>query len=247
MKRHLLLLLTSLSVVLYNVQAQEHNPELVAKEVKLLTQAYIQAQRLSFDVRYYYANETAPAVYLDSLSGNCKISGSHYWYELDSTEMLYNDQCVIILYKEDKLMYLAKPSAQLRATNPLALLDSFLLTNNKLLYGLEIKGKEKIITIDFGKDGPCKRLQYYIDVSTGWLTKMVNVVKADQLYDPSVRAQVETGNTYAIVETRFSNYRQNSFDDTVFNTARYFTKDGDKYVATASYAMYQIFLSNPGL
>ena len=227
--------------------AQTDNKAAAIAALKKLTMVYQSAPFLSFDIAYYYSGEERPGIYLDSLKGNFKMSGNRYWYLLDSTETMVDTASVVILYKEDKIMYLSKPSSQTKDVNPLALLDSFLLADHTIQYSLVSTGGQQVITIRFAGNGVYKEMDYYVDAASGLLVKSRALVKAEQLYDPEIRSQVNAGNAYAVVETRFTHYRQNSFDAAVFNTRRYFKKEGSDFITTPSYSMYKIFLGKPGL
>lgn len=226
--------------------AQQNERTAAINELRLVARSYLPPVNLSFDVNYYYAAETSPLNLLDSMKGSCQINGSKYWYQLDNVEMLSLDTLAVILYKEDKLMYLAKPSAAMNASNPLSMLDSFLVKGKDLTFHLVEMGKQKVISIEFDSNAVSKKVEYYLDASTGLITKMINVVKAEELYDPSVRGHVASG-TYAIVETRFSHYQRGNMDTSLFNTSRYFSKAGNTYTVSSLFSTYTIFLSNPGL
>jgi hypothetical protein len=205
------------------------------------------ASQLSFDVQYRYSAEDAPTAWRDSLGGSFKMDGSRYWYLLDSTEMLSGDKYVVILYREDKIMYLNTAATAATSVSPVAMLDSFLLKKTGLRYHLAIDGQQTLVSIFFDKEQVYKKMEYYINNNTGLLTKTISVVRADQLYDPSVRGKVTPRDSYAIIETLFRNYHEKSFDSELFNMERYFRKEGNSYVTVPPYTNYKIFLGKPGL
>lgn len=214
-----------------------------------LTQTYQQARLLSFDISYSYAAEDKPAQPLDSLRGQCKVNGTRYWSRLDETESVYDDTLLLMLFKEDNLMYLAKPTATQKASvNPIALLDSFFLKNTNTQYVFTENATEQAITITMPPGSLTKKATYYINKRTGYLSRMSSLVRADQLYDPSVQNLVsDAASVYVVVETVYTNYRQGAFDVQVFDMSRYFKKEGDAYIAVTPYNDYKVFLGSNGL
>ncbi len=237
--------------------AQKDMQDTAIGAVRQLANRYLHAPQLSFEVEYRYASETTPNVWLDSLGGHFKMDGARYWYLLDSTEMLCGDKYAVVLYREDKVMYLS--SAVSPSANPLGVLDSFLVKKQGLHYNLAVSGQQTIVTISFdpsagsgqvpsaGSGQIYKKLEFYIDNNTGLLNRMVSVVKSEQLYEPSVRRQVAGQDSYAIIETLFRHYQEKAFDGQLFNIDRYFRKEGNSYVTVPPYTNYKIFLGKPGL
>src|SRR5262245_61132740 len=76
------------------------------EELRKLGAVYRSASYLSFDVTYKYAPEATPTLYLDSLKGNFKINGDRYWSSLDNTESVSTADYMIMLFKEDLIMYI---------------------------------------------------------------------------------------------------------------------------------------------
>jgi hypothetical protein len=223
-------------------------PATISESKQLLQKVadkYRNAAHLSFDIAYYYAANKTPVVYLDSLQGHFKMNGSHYWFEVAGTESLYSDQYAMVLYKDDKLMYLTKPTASI--TNPVASLDDFLKADT--LYTCSVTHEKQFdkLAIDFKARGAYKRTEYFIDTHTGFITRMVSWVRSELLYDPSAIPAIDQANAYSIVEMQFSHYQENSFDDKVLDTAQYFKKEGNEYVTVAPYETYKIFIGSPNL
>ncbi|MBS1565363.1 MAG: hypothetical protein JST39_13300 [Bacteroidetes bacterium] len=211
-----------------------------------VAEKYMKSPRLSFDILYRYSDEQAPGVYLDSLRGSCKMDGNRYWCLLDSTETIYNASQAIVLYRQDKLIYLTSPSSKAPAKGPLGQLDSFLDRKMVIRYAATHTDGKTIVTIGYDRGCAYKQVQYYINDNTGLLEKMVSIVRSSELYAPGARDQA-AANSYAVVETLFSNYREQSFDTGIFDSSRYFTRQGGIYTPAASYNQYTIFLGKTGL
>lgn len=242
--------------------------------IQKLADVYGKATRLSFNVTYRYAAEEAPGTWLDSLNGRFKLNGNQYWYDINNTESICAGGYLILLFKEDQVMYLAKPAEpaplniaggptsslktvaeeKLPMTNPaMAVMsaanqfEKVLKNDSTIRCSVKEINNQKRITIEFTVPATYKKIEYYINNKTGYLEKMINVVRSDQLYDASVQHLVDAEQSYAIVEAVYSNYRPENVDDGLFNISRYFKKEGDDYITVAPFDMYKIFLGTPNL
>lgn len=232
-----------LSGTLNNVMyGQDNAKEKVIEELKAVSGRFSNTRGVSFDINYKYSDEEKPAVYLDSLNGSFKINGNKYWYTMAETEGIGNGEFTILLFKEDKIMYLTKPSTMSVSQNPLAMIDSFLAARPGVKYSIENEKKQKRIMLDFEENSRYKRIEYDIDAASGFLTRMTCIVKATEMYDASVKPQIEDNSKYVIVEATFKNYKETSFADSLFDTAKYFKKEGEEYIALPPYESYKVFL-----
>jgi hypothetical protein len=229
----------------FGVQAQENAVEKAMHTLRQMTTRYQQAKYLSFDVVYRYATEEKPAVYLDSLKGQYKLHGSRYWSLLDNRESMFDDNLLLMRFEEDSLMYIAAPR---NSSGAPAMLDTMLFANKEAKYDYAETPSEQVITMTFNGQAPCRRIAWHIDRATGYLTKMVSLVRAEQLYDPSVRSLIsEAAASCVMVETIYANYRQGAFTDNVFDMRKYIKKEGQEYVTVAPYEKYKVFIGTPGL
>jgi hypothetical protein len=212
-----------------------------------VAERYKSDKELHFNMRYRYAAEDRPAVWLDSLKGDFVYYRDWYRYRMDSTEFFGGKDVSVALFKQDQVMYLAKPGSNSRNMNPMAMLDSLLLKNDSVdCRILETKGWQTIV-LSFHPARTTKRIEYVIDRHSGYITKMINVVSARELYDVSVRQKVTDDATYAIVETELSNYRETNAKEADWDLGRLFKKEGKEYIPQAPYQLYKIFLGTPDL
>jgi hypothetical protein len=239
-------LLFILSVQAYS-QARSEGKEACLQAMKEMVNHYRESQYLSFDIVYRYSGQQTPDVYQDSLKGYYRLNGNDYWYSLDSTEVASYQGTSVLLFKEDRIMYLTPGSEQKKNVNFLAALDSLLSHLDGMEAVLSEGAGGKKIVLSFSDKSPCKSIEYMLDRNSGYLTRIRQVIKSDQLYDPSVRNRMEGNVPYAIVDMDFSNYRSGAFDDRQLNTAQYFKKEGQQYVSVAPYEEYKIFLGAPNL
>ena len=219
----------------------------VACELKKLSETYKAKPSLSFHISYYYADEQTPAIYLDSLKGSFKLHGNHFWYELNETEAMSGDNYIVMLFKEDQIMYLAKPGSEAKGLNPLSSLDSFVIDTNNVKGSIQEYQYERKISLSFTPGSKYKTIEYFISKETGLINRMINVVESGALFDENVQPLTNTNSSYAIVEIILSEYQTTEPAEKDFNTNRYFKKEGSDYVPVPPYESYKIFLGSPNL
>ncbi|NNV55041.1 hypothetical protein [Limnovirga soli] len=214
-----------------------------------LQQVYQNIPALSFDVKYTYSNETKPAEILDSLSGKFEINQGNYHYLLDSTETIHNERYTIVLFREDKLLYLTKSSEE-QKVNPVSTINDLLKNKEGLTFDVSDKDKLTMLKIGYPPGKEYKSVELIIDTATGYLAKAVYIVQTKLLVD----AQGATDQTslnqydeYARVEVSFLNYNSNTVDTSIFDEKKIFFKEGKDFKTTAAYKEYKIFLGSLNL
>lgn len=215
--------------------------------MRALIGRYTGQPSLRFSVTYRYAAEDRPDLYLDSLKGSFELSGDRYRYELAGTEYIGTKDLSLILFKEDKLIFLARPAATPVMNNPLSLMDSLLWKNDSIGCRVEETADQQKVIFSFPPGKSIKRMQYWVDKRSGMMTRMINTIDSRQLYDPSVQSLVKGVNSYVNVEVELTDYRRNAFAGEELEAGHYFKKEGNQYVAVAPYETYKIFLSTPDL
>lgn len=220
--------------------------EQVLAELTALSGKYRNASVLAFDVKYRYATEDNPGVYLDSLQGHYQINGSSFFYEIDKTQTLFNGQYVLVIYKEDSLIYLSKPSENLLSANPAVLLDS-VIASKEVKYAFEENKHTKKIILAFKNDPQYKRITYEINKKSGYLSRVTQVVNSAQMYDPEMAAPINKEGNFSIVEVVFDHYEKGKFDNSIFDLEHYVKKQDNAYVARSPYQSYKVFLATPNL
>jgi hypothetical protein len=212
-------------------------------------QSYYYAHPLSFRVKYIYAAENAPDKPLDSLSGRMEVSGSNFHYWLDSTETIRNDRYSIVLFKEDRIMYLAKPSANAAAPDPLQLMQAALEKAGLSNCEVTVSGRNKEFRMFFKPGAPYRQMDMTIDTLSGYMQSMRYVVKTAMLMEvqDSDQARLQGYDEYSIVQASFEHYRRIPDDPARFNEQTFFYKEGNEYVTTQAYKDYKIFVGTPNL
>lgn len=227
--------------------AQTPDKEKIMAAMQALARQYAGKKNLAFSISYHYAMEDQPGVYLDSLKGRFMLNGDRYRYSLDSTEFIGSKELSVVLFKSDKMIYLAKPSKIAQMNNPMAMLDSLLWKKEGVESHIEETAGQQKISLLFKPGGPVKRVEYLIDKSSGLVTRIINTIDSRQLYDPSVQSKIQGVTSYVVVEAEFGNYLEDAFPDSDLDPGSVVKKLNGQYIAQAPYGSYKIFLANPDL
>ena len=245
MKTFLVFLLMSLLSFVRGFAQDAKNK--VVEELKAVAVKYQNSTGLSFDVMYRYAQEESPSLFLDSLKGKYTLNGKRFAYAIDQTETFFDGEYILVIYKDDSLMYLSKPLQQEAiVSSPFMMLDSLLKKNN-LQFTWEERENVKNATLLFPGDPQIKSITYEIDKTSGYLNKIIQVVNSAQLYDPQVAASLVDQHRFSLVEMIFENYSKSDSDSDLFNLKQYVKKEGTAYKPQFPYQSYKVFLADPNL
>jgi hypothetical protein len=201
---------------------------------------------LSFDMKYIYSNEHTPGKILDSLKGWVETDGTNYRSLMDNTETIHNDKYNIVLFREDKVMYLAAATSTSMPVDPLLQMDSILTQSGATSCRISKAGKNTVMRIGFAEGGPCKRMEMTIDTVAHRMLSMEYVVKTSLLTE-TPDATVEGYDEYAIVRSTFYNYRSPKPDISRFDDKTFFYKEGTEFRTKEAYSEYKIFVATPNL
>lgn len=225
--------------------AQTVDTARVFKEMNDLQKKY-REQAVSFNVSYSYASELHPGVILDSLTGKMDLDGSKYHYLVDNTETISNGRYNIILYGDDKIMYLAKP-ADLSTGDPAAQLRLMMEQSGIEKCIITEKGNRKSLLVSFLPGSSYREVEMIIDKASGYLTETRYVVKTALLMESKGTTPDPEYGEYAIVRTVLDNYKKLAEDISRFDEHTFFYKDGNEFKTTPAYQEYKIFVGSPNL
>ena len=250
MKKLIFLLLLNICYCVSIKAQQNTSVEAVISLLKQMRAGYDSIPDLSFDVSYTYTKQNAPGDILDSLSGRMQASNKQYHWSISNTEMIANSKYVIMLFKEDKLMYITRPGSQNMNFDPLARLDSslFLLKGLQCLMGT--KKNSTTVALNFPESSSYKQVELDIDKNTGFITHSRFVVKQDALQDFGDfdnNIDKVTDNSYCVIEARYYNYSKDSISASLFSEVNYFKRSGSEFSTVAPYNDYKIFIGSPDL
>jgi len=209
-------------------------------------QAVYQAP-VSFDINYIYTSEQRPDSILDTMHGTLEMSGTSFRYCIDSVETMTNASYSVTLFKNEKIMYLSRPSG-INTADPVQQFRSVLEKMGFSSCTVKQEKGRKVIQIGFPAGGPYREIEMDINKKTGYISAMRYVMKTMLLMESgATEADAAAYGEYAIVTTTFDHYKPLSTDYIRFNEGSYFYKDGAGFKPTNTYSEYKIFKGSPNL
>lgn len=210
-------------------------------------QASLNTQPVSFNVKYVYSNEHAAAEVLDSVSGTIDMNGSNYRCVMENTETVHNERYNIVLFKDDKIMYLAKTSADQAPTDPTGLMMSLIKNAGGQKCNVSSKGRNKIIRIDFKDEGRCKQIEISMDTVLMRLTTVSYIVRTTMLMESAEKSPGDGYEPYALVKASFYNYTKLPAEQPWLQEHHFFYKEGNEFKVTNAFMDYKLFIGTPNL
>lgn len=209
----------------------------------------MRAAPVSFNIRYTYASERNPAMILDSLSGQVDMSGNYSRYRMDRTETISNGRYNIVLFREDKLIYLTSPH-QNQMSDPL--LQLRMMISGSAISTCTVKEEKELLTISlrFNEGTGCREMNMQVDRKTGYINNATYVLKTALMMGAEQQAGqdiISVYGEYAVIRVVFSQYRQLTGGMTWSDERNYFTREGNVFKPAPAYADYTIFNGSPNL
>ena len=235
--KHITIILLLLQLTI-NCRAQSNDIKNASRLLQQVQKAYTEQNFLSFSVSYHL---TATGV-ADSLKGNIKMSGNNYLIDLDSSLTIHTGIKTIVLFKEDKLLYVTKGSNGAEAVMPLAITDSSFY---KKIAQTEVKTTTEVreITITFKEGQPYKKMLLTVDRTTNFISLISYAVPATMLQQATNNETLQNlpAGSEAFIEIAFEGYDKNAFDTSVFNEDNYYKNDGNVLVPGDAFADYTVY------
>ncbi|MGX5816615.1 LolA family protein [Chitinophaga lutea] len=210
-------------------------------------QALYNRQPLTFDIKYTYTSEKAPDKVLEEMNGRMAMAGDNFYSVIDSTETIVNRRYRIILFREDRLMYIASMDTA-RAADPMAQLREVLERVPMAGYDVREDGNVRTLRVAFNPETGYREMLLKVDAQTGYMQSVRYVVQSSMLAEPDENAggrNVAPGE-YSIVTMQFGPPR--SLDTTgLFDTHTYFTIVDQEPRVQPAYRDFKIFAGSPNL
>ncbi|MGO4294028.1 hypothetical protein [Chitinophaga sp. RAB17] len=197
---------------------------------------------VSYDIQITSV-KTGSTKITDSISGYMQMDGSRLHYLLNDVETIVNERYMIVLFKQNKSMYLTR-SSDSKDIGIAGNLNMRRLADDMQDWIIDTKGKESILKIRYKEGANCRSAEFTIDQRTGYIIQTHIVMMAPT---GSFREEEEGSMKMMEVDSRFFNHKPlpgayNGFDE---NT--YFIREGDIIKPTPAYREYQIFKASPNL
>lgn len=213
-----------------------------------VAQSYRQASKLGFTAKYIYTDELQPKKIIDSLKGEYIINGQNYWFRIAQTETMKNDSLVIMLFDEDKMIYVRK-AVQQTGFDPVEQMKNFLSGKDKVTSKIVRGKKYNELQIGFPQGMDYKSVNLTVDKSTGYLLKSVYFIRTALLTDNTDDNSADNATSfsdYARVEITYSDYHTDT-SNSLFDENRFIKRSGKTITASEQYKNYKIFLGSSNL
>jgi hypothetical protein len=217
--------------------------------IQKITRAYNNPAWLQFRLKYRYANERRPDLFLDSLSGEVEMDKGRSRTVLDGMETILTGRYAIQVMPEYKSIYLsaAKTSS---GRNPLPMLDSLMAHLQGIKAIVEHAGALEKLSLLFPQGQPYAKLEMTIDANSGlfrqvdyWLNTS-GLVGKNLVERPGHPAPYQARGR---VEILFTDYRHGKFDDGIFLEDNFFSRTAGRYEPAGRYKDYHIYLASSNL
>lgn len=231
-----------------SVQAQD--PVAIARAMSLFHRVQTKSleKPVSFELRYTYSNEHTPGTLLDSMEGKIEMNGENYRCTLDSTETICNSKYNIVLFRQDKVMYLSAKGNTTSPADPLQTIKTLLDSAVNSSCAFSHEKRNTIINITFAAGSPFKQLSVTIDTVSQRLITMQYVMKTALLMDEDTQGELPQGyEAYAQVKASFYNYKEIPVNNSRYDEKAFFYKDEDAFKVSPAYEDYTIFVGSPDL
>lgn len=215
--------------------------------LKNIRDNYTGNSSLSFGMMYRYWAENDPLNVLDSVPASVQINGNKYHSLVSNTETISNDKYAVILFRDEKVMYLTKPSSVLKGIDSYAMMDSALMKMPGIAASVLKDDQNTTIEFSFPAGSAYKKIIFTADNKNMMFRKIMYVMKTELLQDEDTPDEMKEKSEYSVVETTFFNYNRDVIDESVFDEKKYFIKDKKEYSVTEQFKDFKIFVGSPNL
>lgn len=251
MKKCLMLCLSIVMVLLSKSQQLQR----INQTLEDIYRKYDSTKNLSFDVRFEYSSDTLLGKYdYEQMAGKYILAGNKARYTLGDIDFLQNDSFFIAVYNRDKLIIVDEPKL-LNSGSILPMrqqLDSLLQNYNEHYNINSYNLSEDTGVIELIKSDSTAQLDRF-SITYNRSNKMMLKL----YYEYKEAADLDT-NAIAVLKSipgaedkipiqkkrltiHFLNYRNNNFDDVIFNENNYIWFDNGMWKPTTMYNDYKIY------
>lgn len=228
--------------------AQQVDTARLYTEMRKLQEAYT-ANGLRYDFRYTYAGAHQPARILDSLSGSVEMSAAGTKMVMQHMEFVTNPRYAIVLFKEDKVMYLYKPNS-VPANDPLYQIRTLMESGLVAKVDVQQEQRNRRIQIRFDSTAMVRTIDMNISSGNGLLSTVRYILQTEMMKAgrPLSVAEQQKFGPLAQVSMYFLGYDiLPSGSSASVNENTYFTIANGEYKTTPAYREYEIYKGSPNL
>lgn len=235
------------TMAVWTARAQQPDTARLYREINKLYEAYASGS-LQYDFRYTYAGAHRPERILDSLSGSMETSATGTRMIVGNIEFITNPRYAIVLFREDKLMYLYKPNS-VSSPDPLYQMRKLMETGLVSNVDMSKVDRNQRLSIVFDSTAGVKRIDMNIHASSGLLSSIRYLMRSEMIQDgrPLTDKELQKFGPLAMVNMYFMRYATLPADRAHVHESAYFTIENGDYKVTPAYNDYQIYKGSPNL
>jgi hypothetical protein len=167
---------------------------------------------------------------------------------MGNMEFITNPRYAIVIFKEDKLMYLYKPG-NAAAQDPLSHVRQIL--ESGLVTGVEISksDRNRRLGILFDSTASLKSIELNILPANGLLSSVRYLVRSEMIEQgrPLTEKEQQTYGPLAMVDMYFLRYGMLPAAGVPVHESAYFTIEEGEFTTTPAFRNYEIFKGSPNL
>jgi hypothetical protein len=192
------------------------------------------SDHISFNASYYYESYDSVGYTRDTLTGMYKINGQQFYAKIDSTVIVQNNFYNVAINNRDSSIIIARTQTVFPTVIQKDILDKTLQSAYLSKIVTSDSANTRKLSFVFNANSPYSAYDLVYD-TVSYNLKYVKY---------RLRHYAITGmqNTYYTqINLVFSNYQNNVFTDSVFDTSVYISRINGVFTATSPYSTYEIF------
>lgn len=198
----------------------------------------MEKEAIGFNVRYYYAQETAPDATLDSLSGSYILQKGRSWCKVDEMEIISSKKYSISVFHDQKRI-MVSPALQ-PMDQFLRMLDSLAAHSAEIGIKDNRPGHLEIEANLAGQGAESCEIEYD--------TKTYHLLSLRYRLPAALMGQLGGDGGRVLLTLKFFDYNEKpEVDRELFNPGKYIHRQGEEYIPDAAYSGYEVFVSSPSL
>jgi hypothetical protein len=198
---------------------------------------------ISCRVSYYYAKESSPQHYLDSLPGQYRATHDARYSKIANTETVQDDSMLLLVYNDSHeiLVNAVSPRSANQRSLFINTMDSAFVARNAASISIVQNGGFKNMSFHFSDSSRFFNCDIKYDAVSYLLQSVAYVLKTSKI--------AESGKPPAdgdIISIRFSNYSETPFDPSTISVAKYISLNSEhKASLQPAYSSYSLYQGSP--
>lgn len=210
-------------------------------EISKLNVVIADTGKLSFDVNYTMEQSDSSGISRDTLVGNYKLWGQKFYAQLDSNEYIQDGHNNVAVDHAGKVMIVSGPKEVFPTILQMNIMEPQFLENYVDKINVVDTNRFRKICIEFKDNAPYKSYLLYYDTATYFVSCVKLKIRGQIRLVDQFGSYAPEPNYYTLIKVDFTNYQENAFSGTVFDTSKFFTQVNGVYTVKPAYADYELF------